>query len=386
MRSCSRSVSGSRRVCQRVTVAPEPVGPAEKQELRSAGIRLAASAMALLRCAVGLLVLMVAFAFKNGDLPAWTLFGAVVAAQAGVLAGAGLAPRLRLAFTESRIIIGSLAATMLGGIIAAVLGGPVGAMLLCFLMGTTSGTAKQSFDALVQRDAPDANRGRSFARFETKFQLAWVLGAAMPLILPFPLIIGYAIIGGAMAVGMVSYWFGQRRVAKGTYDWESPSRKLVRRGLRKVDASLAPKVPGEGAADATELQAAPGAVPAGVALGTAHRGGHDADWEPPAGFVSTRAQRPDHRRARSAAAPAPVAPGVRTRAVRRRRRRSARSSSMPKPSRPEILRRARCRLRRAAADVAARLRRSGHGPDDDRRASLARLAHLSAPRPRRPFF
>jgi hypothetical protein len=269
----------------RVTVAPEPVGQAEKQELRSAGIRLAASAMALLRCAVGLLVLMVAFAFKNGDLPAWTLFGAVVAAQAGVLAGAGLAPRLRLAFSEPRIIIGSLATTMIGGIVAAVLAGPGGAMLLCFLMGTTSGTAKQAFDALVQRDAPDANRGRSFARFETKFQLAWVLGAAMPLILPFPLIIGYAIIGGAMAVGMVSYWFGQRRVAKGTYDWESPSRKLVRRGLRKVDASLAPKIPGE-AVDPAELRDAPSAVPAGVAIGTAHRGGEESDWVPPAGFVS----------------------------------------------------------------------------------------------------
>jgi hypothetical protein len=274
----------------RVQVAPEPEGVAEKQELRSAGIRLAASAMALLRCAVGLLVLLVAFAFKNGDLPAWTLFGAVIAAQAGVLAGAGLAPRLRLAFSEPRIIIGSLGATMLGGIVAAVLGGAVGAMLLCFLMGTTSGTAKQSFDALVQRDAPDANRGRSFARFETKFQLAWVLGAAMPLILPMPMIVGYVIIGAAMAVGLVSYWFGQRRVAKGTYDWESPSRKLVRKGLRKVDASLAPKVPGgsdtDEPSDPTDVLGAPDVVPAGVATGTAHRGSPGGDWAPPPGFVS----------------------------------------------------------------------------------------------------
>ena len=274
----------------RSQIAPEPVGAAEKHELRSAGIRLAASAMTLLRAAVGLLVMLVAFAFKNGDLPAWTLFGAVVSAQGGVLAGAGLAPRLRLAFSEQRIIIGSLAATMLGGLVAAVLGGPVGAMLLCFLLGTTSGTAKQAFDALVQRDAPDANRGRSFARFETKFQLAWVLGAALPLILPFPLIIGYAMIGAVMAVGMVSYWFGQRRVARGTYDWESPSRKLVRRGLRKVDASLAPKVntdpaPGAGP-EPTELHPAPGPVAAGVATGTAHRGAATSDWVPPAGFVS----------------------------------------------------------------------------------------------------
>ena len=108
-------------------------------------------------------------------------------------------------------------------------------------MGVTSGTAKQAFDALVQRDAPDANRGRSFARFETKFQLAWVVGAAMPLLVRVPA-------GGGLhdrrrrrwPSGLISYWLGQRRVARGTYDWESPSRKLFRRGLRKVDASLAP--------------------------------------------------------------------------------------------------------------------------------------------------
>ena len=75
----------------------------------------------------------------------------------------------------------------------------VGALLLSFLLGVTSGTAKQAFDALVQRDAPDANRGRSFARFETKFQLAWVVGAAIPLLVRIPLVVGYTIVGVGMA-------------------------------------------------------------------------------------------------------------------------------------------------------------------------------------------
>jgi MFS family permease len=213
----------------RVRVANEKAGAVEKLELRNAGIRLAASAMALLRAAVGLLFLLLAFAFKSGALQPWMVAAAGVAAQGGVLAGAALAPRLRQAFNEPRIIIGSLAATMIGGIVAALLGGVVGAMLLSFLLGTTSGTAKQSFDALVQRDAPDANRGRSFARFETRFQLAWVLGAAIPLLLPLPLFWGYLIIGASMAVAMLSYWIGQRRVARGTYEWDSPGRKLLRR-------------------------------------------------------------------------------------------------------------------------------------------------------------
>ena len=39
--------------------------------------------------------------------------------------------------------------------------------------------AKLAFDSIVQRDAPDANRGRSFAKFETRFQIIWVVGALL---------------------------------------------------------------------------------------------------------------------------------------------------------------------------------------------------------------
>ncbi len=295
----------------RVSVAPERATDVEKHELRNAGIRLAASAMALLRASVGLLFLLLAFAFKSGALQPWMVGAAGIAAQGGVLAGAALAPRLRQAFNEPRIIIGSLAATMIGGLVAAVLGGVVGAMLLSFLLGTTSGTAKQSFDALVQRDAPDANRGRSFARFETRFQLAWVLGAAIPLLLPLPLFWGYLIIGVAMALAMISYWIGQRRVARGTYEWESPGQKLVRRGLRKVPPSFGAGRGRSGAEavdpnDPTAVLPPPPPPPAPVGAGVASAAADGAGlapppprplpprppdapadrWSPPPGFVS----------------------------------------------------------------------------------------------------
>ena len=53
-------------------------------------------------------------------------------------------------------------------------------------VGATGSAAKQAFDSIVQRDAPDANRGRSFARFETRFQLVWVIGALIPIVIPIP--------------------------------------------------------------------------------------------------------------------------------------------------------------------------------------------------------
>ncbi len=292
----------------RVQVAADKPTEVEKLELRSAGIRLAASAMALMRCAVGFLVLLLALSYKNKELHLWAVSAAVVAAQAGVLTGAWLAPRLRKTFSEARIVVGSLGVTLLGGLIAALLGSLVGAFLLSFLLGVTSGTAKQAFDALVQRDAPDANRGRSFARFETKFQLAWVFGAAIPLIFRMPLVVGYTIVGIGMAVGLTSYWLGQRRVARGTYDWESTSRKLFRRGLRKVDASLAPRRPGgpeeapvDASADPTVASAPPppqvavgSPVPAAGIAGRGRQATPAPDpprpsppaWSPPPGFVS----------------------------------------------------------------------------------------------------
>jgi hypothetical protein len=40
-----------------------------------------------------------------------------------------------------------------------------------------------AFDSLVQRDAPDFARGRAFARFETRFQLVWVIGGVLAVAL-----------------------------------------------------------------------------------------------------------------------------------------------------------------------------------------------------------
>lgn len=243
----------------KAVVAVEPAGPAEKLELRSAGIRLAASALELIRGAVGLLLLTLAFEFKDTGKPLWYLGAIGLMAQIGVLAGAALAPKLRQAFSETQIISGSLAVTMLGAFVAALLGGLAGACILSLILGTTSGTAKQAFDALVQRDAPDANRGRSFAKFETRFQLAWVMGAFVPVVIHFQPTVGFVLVGVLMAIGLIAYLFGQRRVAHGTYDWESPSQMLLREARRRVGfADDDPE--GDAASDLAAASAADGRV------------------------------------------------------------------------------------------------------------------------------
>ena len=158
-------------------VASEPADKAEKIELRGAGIVLAASAMGLLRGIVGFLTLLLAFDFRGDDVPAWQ-FGAVVAASVvGGLVGAALAPRLRQAVNEERMLTGVLMLTTVAAVVALLVGRVRGAAILAAAVGIAASAGKLAFDSIVQRDAPDANRGRSFAKFETRFQLFWVLGA-----------------------------------------------------------------------------------------------------------------------------------------------------------------------------------------------------------------
>jgi hypothetical protein len=80
-------------------------------------------------------------------------------------------------------------------------------------VGLSSNAAKQAFDALVQRDAPDANRGRAFARFETRFQLAWVVAGVIPVLIVIPGWAGFLIVAIVMGLTLLNYVAGNRASA-----------------------------------------------------------------------------------------------------------------------------------------------------------------------------
>ena len=46
----------------------------------------------------------------------------------------------------------------------------------------SAAAGRLAFDSLLQRDGPDAARGRAFAQFETRFQVAWVVGALFGIV------------------------------------------------------------------------------------------------------------------------------------------------------------------------------------------------------------
>ncbi len=180
----------------------------EKAELHAASIRLSLTTMAVLRGVVGFLVFLVAFAFRRDHAPAWWYGVVLAASMAGSFLGAALAPRLRRRFAEERILAGSVLAVALVGAVAAQIGGRASVGVLAGVLGIAAATGKLAFDSIVQRDAPDAVRGRTFARFETRFQLVWVLSAAIPVVIPISSWVGMGMISAATGVAFILYVLG----------------------------------------------------------------------------------------------------------------------------------------------------------------------------------
>lgn len=223
----------------RVTVADRAATADERAELRQAGILMAASAMAMLRAAVGFMTFLLAFEFRGGDeglsldgsgravgaavgvargqdilgspgAPVWHFGAVLVCAGVGALFGAWFAPRLRRTASEERIITGVLVAAMLGGVVASWLGAVRGAMVLAVMVAGSSAAAKLAFDSLVQRDAPDANHGRTFSRFEGRFQLSWAAGAFVAVVVPLSAELGYGLVALGTGLALVWYLAGSR--------------------------------------------------------------------------------------------------------------------------------------------------------------------------------
>lgn len=191
--------------------APEPVVGARPHRT----IEAAAVATALLRAVVGFLTFLIAFGFRHADAPSWQ-FGVVLAASmAANLAGAALAPVVRSRMREENMLVAALAIVGVVGIGAARLHGILWATAVAAGVGIAAAAGKLAFDSVVQRDAHDTIRGRSFARYEAGFQLVWVVGALLPVLVSTPLRQGFDVLGIAGIAGAVAYAVAERKLALG---------------------------------------------------------------------------------------------------------------------------------------------------------------------------
>jgi Major Facilitator Superfamily len=192
--------------------APLPPATLEQQELRAPTVRLSAGALSVLRAAVGFLTFLVAFALKRSGEALW-FFGAIaLSGILGGLCGTFVSPFVRrhLRREEPLLIIALLTAGIASLAAALYLErGSELAVVFAVLGAVTIG--RQGFDSILQRDAPDAARGRAFARFETVFQLIWVLGALTAVILQPTTTTGLAALAGLLTITLFVYATGIAR-------------------------------------------------------------------------------------------------------------------------------------------------------------------------------
>ena len=166
--------------------------------------------MGLLRGVVGFVAFLLAFELrsKGGSAAGYGLV--LAAAGAGNLAGAVLAPRLRLRLREDQMLGASLVTATVVAVVAVFVGDTFGALTIVAGLGLAGGTAKLAFDALAQRDAPTAEKGRLLAQFEARFQMLWVVGAFIPVVLPIPAQLGYVLIAVLVGAGSACFILGRR--------------------------------------------------------------------------------------------------------------------------------------------------------------------------------
>ncbi len=198
----------------RPQVAPLATAAEEFEELHDPDVLAAAASVAVMRAASGFLAFMIAFELKrNGSAP-W-VFGVMAGASAlAAVGGTLVGPRLRHRYDEKALIRTALVVPALVCVAGAVQVGPVVLVVCVIGLSMSSNVGRLAFDSLVQANAPDVDRGRAFAGFETRFQLAWVAGAVGPVIVRVPGWIGLLVTSGLLATGGLAFSFERKALLR----------------------------------------------------------------------------------------------------------------------------------------------------------------------------
>jgi MFS family permease len=159
-----------------------------------------------LRWSAGFLTMFLAFYIEKTahGFQAASSLGAVGAAVAvGNLIGTGSGARF--AFRRPHVIVLSCSAINAVACVLTALSfnleTAVAAMAVC---SATNSLGKLSLDAVIQRDVAETLRSSAFARSETFLQLAWVVGAAVALLLPADRgTLGMSVAGTVLAVSVI---------------------------------------------------------------------------------------------------------------------------------------------------------------------------------------
>lgn len=200
-------------------VEPPPAPQVEQAELHSPSVVLGASALTVLRAGIGFLTFLLAFGFRRSGEPVW-LYGAILAAVGiGYFAATVVSPALKRHWLrEEQLLAAALLVTGAAALACALRFSHASLIVAGFAIGLGTNGGRLAFDSVLQRDAPHAARGRSFARFETRFQLAWIVGALVPVVFPMDTRAGLVALGVTLTLALTAYLAGvsiENRMSRG---------------------------------------------------------------------------------------------------------------------------------------------------------------------------
>jgi Major Facilitator Superfamily len=232
-------------------VAPDET-PDERAELQVPSIIVAGSAMGMLRGVVGFLTFLLAFSLKADGEPAWFYGAVLVASVGGGFIGVLMAPVLKRVMREEVLLASSLIVPAAVGVYAAWRDTRFAFLSIALAVALGAAAGKIAFDSLLQRDGPDHIRGRAFARFETRFQLLWVIGALIPVAIPIGSNVGFVMLAAGLGIAGISYLGANRAAAEAVKRRQARLERIrgpivatLRRRLRRLFGRAEPEPPRE---------------------------------------------------------------------------------------------------------------------------------------------
>lgn len=190
----------------KMAVQVGPTDAREAEELHSPSVVAASIAMRTLRFAVGFMFFHLAFWLRE-EIAGTAWFGLAIGLSGLATLGANFAgPHLRSRMRVETMLFTSVVFIVVIGLFATWYDRVVGGIVLAAAVNAAAAIGRLAFEATVQRDAPDANRGKTFARFETQNQIAWVCGGLIPVIVSPSGWLGFAGVVVIGSVGAVMFW------------------------------------------------------------------------------------------------------------------------------------------------------------------------------------
>jgi MFS family permease len=190
-----------------VPVTPDDV---EYAETHLPTVVVSSIGMLAIRAAVGFFIFTLAFTFRRSSEPAFVYGLAAASYGAGAFLGHTAATITRRWFSEEQLI--GLAIALPAAFTAVgILGASVPLLLvISALVGLSTTLGRNAFDGLLQRRAPEALLGRAGARYETRFQLAWVFGGVLATPISLPVEVSMTVLTAIYVPALVVFVRGVR--------------------------------------------------------------------------------------------------------------------------------------------------------------------------------